>query len=254
MWMCSVQLDPAADGTLGVIQGCTKLTKLELSSTDVIDGATGAVVDSLSRLVHLQHLSSYLWAWQTYKHIRAFSEATMPRLVQLTHLHVENLSRKNLVQLGGLTNLQQLCLMDDKTEEPVYDDGDAVILFGPGTLPGLAFPASLTQLVLIEGEDASILSLVPPGLKHLNVQGPVSGPTEGPGSLLSYISALQQLTELGVFLVGYGWPTAGHAYSSLTASSHLASLELSHTPPSWRGLAVCVPWHTSAASPHVSRV
>jgi hypothetical protein len=147
-------------------------------------------------------------------------------LIHLTHLNIENLSRKNLLQLGGLTNLQELCVLDHFTEE-VLDADNCVILLGPRTLPGLAFPASLTKLLLLDGVDASILSLVPPGLKQLHVQGVVSGPDEGPESTLSCMAGLQQLTQLDMLVAGWDW-SAGSAFSALTASSSLVSLSLTH--------------------------
>ena len=228
LWMCSVQLGPTADGAPGVIQCCPKLTHLELASSGILDAATGAVVDSLSNLVHLQHLSSYAWGCSCGRDLRALSEDTLPCLIHLTHLNVERLPRMNLVQLGGLTNLQELYLSDDPTAESVYDADDAIILLGPDILPELVFPASLTKLVLFEGVDASILSLASPGLKQLHVEGPVSGPDEGTGSLWSYIAGLQQLTQLALCTAGWCWCPAGPAYSALTASSSLVSLELSH--------------------------
>ena len=54
-WGCSVQLGPNADDP-GVLQGCTKLTKLEVQACVRDMSAQGAVVDSLPNLVNLQHL------------------------------------------------------------------------------------------------------------------------------------------------------------------------------------------------------
>jgi hypothetical protein len=128
---CSVQLAPTADGSPGVIQGCTKLTRLELQChmLDVVEGR--AYDGSLSSLVHLQHLhvgsNSFL----------GLSVTTLPRLQHLTYLYVNRLSIDNLLQLSGLTSLQKLSL-----------NADDEITIGPSSVPGLAFPASLSRLGL----------------------------------------------------------------------------------------------------------
>jgi hypothetical protein len=78
LWGCMrVQLGPAADGSPGVIHGCTKLTRLDLASSSVIDGSEGAVVDSLSCLVHLQHLNSYMGGYPISPDLTALSDATL---------------------------------------------------------------------------------------------------------------------------------------------------------------------------------
>lgn len=50
----SIQL-AAADGQPGVIHGCSKLARLKLACA-ITDARQGAVIKSLSNLVHLQHL------------------------------------------------------------------------------------------------------------------------------------------------------------------------------------------------------
>ena len=213
MFECSVQLGPGANGTAGMIHGCTKLTCLELGSTRV-DTRTpeGAVIASLSSLVHLQHLSvspDYEVAL-----LEGLSTAALPSLPQLTYLWVENLSVENLLQLGGLTDLQELCLTVE-TDMPV----------SPTTCPGLVLPASLTGLTLLLSVQGSILSLVPTGLQDLFMECDLQGPAEGPDSLLSCIARLQHLTQLKLnFVNPVVWPPAGPAYSALTASSRLARL------------------------------
>jgi hypothetical protein len=47
---CSVQLGPAADGYAGVIQGCTKLTRLEVRA-NILDAEGGVLDGGLLRLV-----------------------------------------------------------------------------------------------------------------------------------------------------------------------------------------------------------
>jgi hypothetical protein len=76
---CSVQLGPAADG-LGVVQGCTKLTYLELCC-EITDVSEGDVVDRLSSLVHLKLLEFRPFNRCT------LSDATLPCLQHLTFLH-----------------------------------------------------------------------------------------------------------------------------------------------------------------------
>lgn len=74
-----VQLGPTADGP-GVIAGITKLTRLELHYNGIDDGP---VVDSLSELVHLQHLE---WFSRNGYGEAGFSIAVLPQLRHLTHL------------------------------------------------------------------------------------------------------------------------------------------------------------------------
>jgi hypothetical protein len=56
----------------------------------------------------------------------------------LTHLRLESLSVDNVLQLGGLTNLQELYMC-------VVDDGAPV---GPDRSPGMVLPDSLKKLYL----------------------------------------------------------------------------------------------------------
>ena len=227
LWKCSVQLGPAADGHPGVIQGCTKLIYLDVSCR-VIDVPEGAVLapalDSLSSLVHLQHLHVLAWdvQYDSYQPLVGLSINTLPRLTKLTSLEVHNLSFENLAQLGGLTNLQELYLPG------AADD----ICVGPISVPGMVLPASLTKLALRLPVEAGILSVAPAELKDLQLcgSGPrscvVQGPAEGPGSLFAYLSGLKHLVRLWLDLEDC-WPPAGPAYSAVTASSNLVSLYMS---------------------------
>jgi hypothetical protein len=190
---CSVQLGAAADGTLGVLHRCTNLTSLIINS-HIFDTPAGAVVDSLSSLVHLQHLRLRPVAGRWTVTMRpddqpvgGLSHATLPSLQRLTHLDVNALSMENLLQLGALTCLQELRL---------WTAGDVVV--GPGSVPGLVFPASLKTLVLSSPVEAGILSLVPAKLQALRIRNRLEGPAEGPVSLLSCMAKLQHLTELSV--------------------------------------------------------
>jgi hypothetical protein len=216
LWKCSVQLGPAADGHPGVIQSYAKLTHLELGC-NIIDAPEDGVLDSLSSLVHLQHLKVIRWDVQHESHqpLEGVCSNTLPLLTKLTYLHFKDLSFENLAQLGGLTNLQELQL----------DGADDDIAVGPVTVPGMLFPASLTRLCLRLPVEAGILSLVPPNLQDLQVADYVEGPAEGPGSLLSCLSGFQHLVELWLDPQD-NWPPAGPAYSGITASSNLVTLHL----------------------------
>jgi hypothetical protein len=131
----------------------------------------------------------------------------------LTRLEVCSLSVDNLAQLGGLTKLQELQLR--------ADDSVAV---GPGSVPRLALPASLTRLELCSPVEAGLLSLVPAGLKDFTLRTFVHGAADCT-LVLSAMARLQHLTQLVLSQVGdLNWPPAGPAYSALTASSNLVEL------------------------------
>lgn len=211
--MCSAQLGPAADGSPGVILGCTKLTCLEVAC-NIIDAPAGTTVDSLSRLVHLQKLVVEPKVGEALYYIDGLSAATLQRLTRLTLLDVSCLSSENLAQLGVLTNLQELQLTS----------ADPVI--GPSTVPGLVFPACLTNLMVLGAIEPEILTLVPAGLKALCINGGLVGAVEAPKSILFHIAQLPALLQLDISLED--WPAAGPAYAALTASSSLECLELSY--------------------------
>jgi hypothetical protein len=207
---CSVQLGPAADGQPGVVQGCTKLTRLELWS-DIIDSTGSAVLDgNLSSLVNLQ--SFELGPERGHP---ALSSA-FPFWQRLTFLRVHSLSFDDVGELGQLTNLLELHLKVDS---------DVVV--GPRSVPTLSFPESLTKLSLLSGVEAGMLSLVPTGLQDLFVKCVVEGPVQGPGSLLSGMARLQQLTSLCIHPYSQlDWPAPGHTYAALTASTNLVVFRL----------------------------
>ena len=216
---CSVQLGPAPEGTPGVIQGCTKLKRLEVMC-NIIDAPAGAVVDgNLSRLLQLELLQVAPVGVPYENSIRGLHRSTLPCMKHLTHLEVCSLSVDNLLQLGGLTNLQELRLRDVHS-----------VAVGPVSVPGLALPASLTKLVLqslcVLTVEAEFLSLVPAGLKHLESRCYMKkGAAEVHTPLLSSMARLQHLTQLVMCEIGdLNWPSAGPAYSALTASSKLVEL------------------------------
>jgi hypothetical protein len=196
------------------------------------------VLDSLSSLVHLK-VQAYKYPSRWYA-IGGLSEATLPCLAHLTYLEVGNLSTDNLAQLGTLTKLQELCLPMHMTAKA----GQVV-----PSMPGLVLPASLTKLVLECDVEARLLSMVPAGLKILEV-GTVVGPVEGPGSLFAYIAELQQLTKLDVWPFDGAWSPAGPAYSALTASSSLGSLLMWHSTFLRRSGCMCFLLHASCYNLH----
>jgi hypothetical protein len=212
-----VQLGTAG-GQPGVLQTCTKLTHLELSCRTLDVPVDGLVDVGLSRLVYLQHLKVGFDA-------HGLSSATLPCLQHLTHLDIilNSFSKENLMQLSGLTNLQELGY--------TADYWGTSLAVGPSSVPGLTLPGSLKKLWLSAPVEASILSVVPAGLQALSIDSPMEGPSEGPGLLLSCMARLQHLTGLNLTPMSSSlrWPPAGPAYSALTASSNLVDLSLAES-------------------------
>jgi hypothetical protein len=85
----SVQLGPAVDGQPGLLQDCTKLTRLVLTC-NVLDVPAGVGFDSLSRLVLLEDLFVIL---ANRSHV-VLSQGTLPSLSCLTHLTHVLISRQ----------------------------------------------------------------------------------------------------------------------------------------------------------------
>ena len=190
---CRVQLGPF-NGYPGVMKGCTKLTRLKLHCSEVSDAPEGAIVDSLSSLVYLQHLDMVQNRGRCS--VGSMSRATLPRLQHLTYLKIQSLSVENLAQLGTLTSLQELC----------WDVGSDTAV-GPNSVRGLAFPPSLKNLAVASPAEVGVLSLLRTGLQDLQLACKL----EGPVSFLSCIGRLQRLTSL-VMVAGEGfgpdWPRA----------------------------------------------
>lgn len=173
-------------------------TSLELYCT-IVDAPAGALQhDSLSSLVHLQHLCVVPEEAISHGyHVGRVSDTALPRLTHLTHLSAGSLSPEILAQLGGLTNLQELDL--------TVVDGDDSFTVGPSSAPGLAFPASLTKFELMGASfEARMLSLLPAGLKDLDINGAVEDTFENYDLLLSHMAHLQQLTRIEFYLSD--WP------------------------------------------------
>lgn len=211
-----IQLGPTPDGQPGVIPSLTALMRLELCSCKCADAPAGGVLDCFSSLARLQHLDVHLRGEGSplVDSVFCLSDATLLRLQQLTYLSVSELYVDNLLQLGGLSELQQL-----------HVSGCEVVV-GPNSPPGLALPASLTCLKLYfpAVADAGFLSVVPVGLQELLLDCHMEGAA---ATLLCGVARLQSLTSL--FLMNGGglvWPPPGPAYSALTASSRLGRLGL----------------------------
>jgi hypothetical protein len=202
---------------LNAVQQCTKLTWLELLCK-ITDIHVPGTVDCLSSLVHLKHLR-VLPTLQKCD----LSRAALQHLQHLTHLDVSCLSAENVLQLRGLTSLQELTL---------WPGWNADMVFGPSSVPGLVFPPFLKKLFLPSYEaeryvEAALLRLIPSGLEELEVKCGVRGPAEGPDSFLSGLACLQSLTRLLVAPDDdLAWPPVGPAFQALTASSNLVSLEV----------------------------
>jgi hypothetical protein len=214
---CSVQLGPTASGETGVVQGSVKLTRLELNC-HIMDGPT---VDSLSRLVHLQHLHVHPLPTMVKQlrvsryHLEGLSSAMLPCLKQLTYLHAYSLAADNLPQLGSLTRLQQLfCRVS----------GDVVV--GPSTVPCLVFPASLISLDVVECRvEVGVLSLLPTGLKGLRLGSLEQPLADGADVLLTGVARQQHMTRLDITCSEhFAWPAVGPAYAALTANITLVEL------------------------------
>jgi hypothetical protein len=218
-YTCSVQLGPSVTSHPGVIPGCTNLTKLELLCNIINTSSNAELCGSLSSLVHLQHLNVQPKNERFgHRTIEGLSSGTLPCLKHLTYLNVHNLSIENIPELGRLTNLQEMCLKAGRS-----------VVVGPNSVPGLVFPASLTQLQLCSPVEAEVLLSVPAGLQDLGLHCAVQGPAEGPSSLLFCISRLPPLTVLHCFVLptGLSLPPPGPAYSALTASSNLVDFGVS---------------------------
>jgi hypothetical protein len=136
------------------------------------------------------------------------------------------LSQENLLQLQTLSSLRVLHLWT----------ADNVGTVGPDSVPGLMLPASLKALFLLSPVQAALMSFVPTTLRSLTITCDVRGPAQGPGSFLSSLDRMLQLTSL--FLErgsSFSWPPPGPAYSALTASSRLVRLQLCNVDPGVAG-------------------
>jgi hypothetical protein len=118
---------------LEAIQQCTMLTRLELEC-NITHNHKPYVADCLSSLAHLQHLRMLPTLWEC-----GLSCATLQRLQCLTYLDVDGLSAENLLQLGGLSSLQELHLRPGR---------DVATVFGLSSVSGLEFPPFLKKLFL----------------------------------------------------------------------------------------------------------
>jgi hypothetical protein len=157
----------AADGYPGVIQCCTKLTRFELWWSN-IGIPKGGVLDGLSSLVHLQHL-----VMLPDNILGGYSVATLPRLQHLMYLGAGSFSTQNLLQLSGLTKLQELNIVPFRHPRGHVED-----TVGPKSVHGLALPALLQRLGLSVPVELAFLSLPPVGLQSLSVSDGMWRPNE----------------------------------------------------------------------------
>lgn len=251
-------LEPTAYGT-SAIQSCPNLTKLVLQRDSTPFPTVGGA--SLARLAKLEHLDISSDSGEPF----TLSHAVLPSLSALTYLHVDSLPVPGVLQLGDLARLQHLKITSDYNGANTLICGvlprlsvlthlhvnslsvEGVLQLstltclrelhlnvkgdmadGPTSTLGAAFPASLEVLTVSSAIQADFLSLVPAGLQTLRILegAPVQGPAEGHALFLSSMSRLQRLTELELALKGFNWPPVGPAYTALTASSYLVSLEV----------------------------
>jgi hypothetical protein len=142
-------------------------------------------------------------------------------------LRFHSLDVGNLLHLSALTSLQVLHL--DVA-------GANMLAVGPSSVPGLVFPTFVKALHMSYPLEAALQSLLPTGLQELQIDCDVRGPLEGPGSFLSCMARLQQLTSFVMGSDGAAmdgdviWPLPCPAYSAFTTSSSLVRLQL-HNPP-----------------------
>ena len=209
---CTVQLAPsaAADGSPGVIQGCSKLTRLQLECNFSRARTDTPVLDCLSSLVDLQHLVMS----PVDRNSKGLAGSTLLAFPHLTSLSTRCMEVGFLDNLAHSSNLLELSVLPSPPE----------ITLGPLKMPALELPVSLTKLSLLCRIEAGLLSLAPETLRGLYMDGGVEGDAD---ALLSGIARLQHLTVLLLDSVeDVDWPDPGPAYNSLTASSSLVSLGL----------------------------
>jgi hypothetical protein len=209
---CTVQLAPSAaeDGSPGVIQNCSKLTRLDLECNFSDTQKDTPVLDCLSSLADLQHLVLS----PAQRDSTALAGSTLPPFPDLTTLTASCMDMGFFDNLAHSSSLLQLTVLPSP----------GGVTVGPRKMPDLDLPASLTKLSLHCQIEAGLLSLVPETLRELYIDGGVEGHAE---PFLSGIARLQHLSALLLdTLDGLAWPDPSPAYNALTASSNLVSLAL----------------------------
>lgn len=219
-------------GVPGVVDICTGLTRLELSSCCVVAPGGDSALISLSELVHLQHLSLesvYKQRADGGGRVHAtFPGHILPCLQSLTHLRV--LETGCDAGMHHVSFLSKLSVLDIACNQG--PDAQLPLRLAPDIAPGaepFALPASLHELFVGEGVllDASLLSSATQ-LKelHLIEAGVEDGPDQSDGSaLLAAVANLQELETLHLErMFDVEWPAPCAAYGAFTASSKLTSL------------------------------
>jgi len=198
----------------GVLHSCTWLTKLFLVSCRFADGHSSLAV--LSSLVGLQHLT--IIGVVSKSTDGGFLPSTaLQHLTQLTALHLNSagqlLNADSLQHVSCLVNLQELGLFD------------STVPLSPSTTPGWSRLTALRKVYLqCVSVDPSILQDCTQ-LQDLGLQSVAIISAGGAAALHSLLGRLQQLQCLCLAELQYDWPVAAAAYSSLTASSDLHTLE-----------------------------
>jgi hypothetical protein len=256
-----LQLQPDGDAQ-GVLRAVFPLTRLEISSCSLLDGAQGLAA-ALAQLPDLQHLSVDDVRDEDGRavHVRT---AVLTQLTKLTSLKLGDIacqgrnsssdsdsdsdssnSDSSSSDLGAaLQPLQVLTRLADLQLSPVNSMPPGCVL----TADMLSGAVSLTRLGLtcVKFEPRALAGKTQ--LQHLTLQSCRLGTWAELAQLLSELQNLTQLTHLDLGALRGGWggqdvpypPPA--AYASLTASSQLQHLGFhSNTLPSAAWQYMCPP-------------
>jgi len=134
---------------------------------------------------------------------------------------VKPYATESLQHAGCLANLQELSLLFSN------------VPLSPSTTPVLSGLTTLRKVSLVHASlDPSILQDCTQ-LQGLDLQSVSIISAGGAAALHSLLGGVQQLQSLQLIKLEYDWPVATAAYTSLTASSNLTTLELTvdHLPP-----------------------
>jgi len=199
----------------GVLHSCTRLAKLLLQYCHFADGHSS--LSALSALVEMQHLT--LMGDVSESTNGGFLPSTvLQHLTQLTYLSLRHVGRllnaDSLKHTSCLVNLQELHIYHSTAS------------LSPSTVPGLSRLTALRKVHLLSANlDPSILQDCTQ-LQDLELNYVAIISAGGAAALHNLLGRLQQLHSLKLFELGYDWPVAAAAYSSLTASSALQKLHL----------------------------
>lgn len=216
---------------LGVMQNCSKLTRLDLECNFSDTQKATPVLDCLSSLVDLQHLVLS----PTQRDSTALAGSTLPPFPELTTLTASCMDVGFFDNLAHSSSLLQLSVLPSPGEVTV----------GPREMP-LDLPASLTKLSLHCQIEVGLLSLVPETLRELNIDGGVKGHAE---PFLSGIARLQHLSALLLeSLDGLAWSWS--CIQRTHSEQQLGVAYLTRTQPGRRCGAVYLSCRAQATPPY----